>query len=267
MENSRSPRTARRAIASASGAQSRTKAEAAPTSRHVARSMGNTLLAFTTLTAATPLMPALLRPLRLPAAGMIYADLQQQPSGIGFAPRPSRRQERIGLLISLFPFIPAYALQTWVSEVRCMDAGSTFARIARRSEEAWKAFWHARPGSFARQAERYPINFTLARGFWQMVAAATGAVLAVNYHRSRGAELVSRTPRAPAPTLSQRVARRPETYLQAGLFFSVPALLDSAAVRKMLHALPAPKLTSNLVGTCSLVAAAATTSIVARSKQ
>jgi hypothetical protein len=247
--------------------QSSSQAEVAPIARHVARSMGNTLLAFTTLTAATPLMPALLRPLRLPAAGMIYADLQQQPAGVGFAPRPSRRQERIGLLISLFPFIPAYALQTWLSEVRCLDTGSAFARIARRSEEAWKTFWRARPGAFARQAECYPINFTLARGFWQMVAASAGALLAVNYHRSRGAELVNRPVRRAVPTLRERVASRPEIYLQAGLFFSAPALLDSAAVRRMLNALPAPKLTGSLIGTSTLVGAAAFTSSIARNKQ
>jgi hypothetical protein len=197
---------------------------------------------------------------------MIYADLQQQPSDLGFAPRPSRRQERVGLMISLFPFIPAYALQTYLSEVRCADPHSAFARIARQSEAAWKSFWRTQHGAFAWAAEHYPINFTLARGFWQMVAAAAGALLSVQYQRNRGAELVRRQPNARPPTLSQRIARRPETYLQAGLLFSVPAALDSTIGRSMLQSLRVPRFASGVIGTFALVSAAGKTTLVVRNE-
>jgi hypothetical protein len=229
--------------------------------------MRNTFLAFTTLTAATPLLPAALRPMRLPAAGMIYADLQQQPSVMGFAPRPSRRQERVGLMLSLFPFIPAYALQTHVSEVCCADPHSVFARIASQTERTWKTLWSARPGAFARAAECYPVNFTLARGFWQMLAASAGALLSAQYHHNRGAGLVRRPPSPTPPTLTQRIARRPETYLQAGLLFSLPAAMDSAVGRRALQSLRVPRYVSNVIGTCGLVAAAAKTSVIVRNER
>lgn len=229
--------------------------------------MCNTFLAFTTLTAATPLLSPMLRPARLPVAGMIYADLQQQPSDIGFAPRPSRRQERVGLMLGLFPFIPAYALQTHVSEVCCADPHSAFARIARQTEEAWKTFWRARPSAFARAAERYPINFTLARGFWQMVASSVGALLSAQYHHNRGAELVRRPQHSKPPGLSQRLARSPETYLQAGLLFSLPAAMDSAIGRRLLQTMHVPRYASNVIGTCTLVAAAAKTSVIVRNER
>jgi hypothetical protein len=264
MENIQSPSAGQRANAHVASTRSRMQGETVPVASHVARSMRNTFLAFTTLTAATPLLPAAVRPMRLPAAGMIYADLQQQPSGMGFAPRPSRRQERMGLMISLFPFIPAYALQTHMSEVSCADPHSAFSRIAAHTEAAWKGFWRAKSGNIARAAECYPINFTLARGFWQMVAAAVGALMATQYHRNRGAELVTRLSSERPPTLSQRLARKPELYLQAGLLFSLPAALDSAIGRRMLQSLRVPRFASNVISTCALVGAAAKTAIVVR---
>ncbi|MBK4738325.1 hypothetical protein JJB74_27195 [Noviherbaspirillum sp. DKR-6] len=267
MENIRTQGAGQRAKAPVASHRARTYGEAVPVASHVARSMCNTFLAFTTLTAATPLLPPMVRPARLPVAGMIYADLQQQPSGIGSAPRPSRRQERVGLMLSLFPFIPAYALQTHVSETCCADPHSAFARIARQTETAWKTFWSARPGAFARAAERYPINFTLARGFWQMVAASAGALLSAQYHHNRGAELVRRPQPPKPPTLSQRVARRPETYAQAGLLFSVPAMMDSAYGRSLLQTLHVPRNVSNVIGTFTLVAAAAKTSVIVRGER
>jgi hypothetical protein len=267
MENIKSPQAAQRPGAPrANRSRSRAQPEPASLARYVAHAMRNTMIAFTTLTVLAPLFPVSCRPLCRAVSGLVYADLQQQPSGMGFDPRPSRRRECLGLAIGLCTFIPAFYLQDYISSVKCADPRSVFSRIAALGERSWKALCRRLPAGAAMHAQRYPATAVLARFAAQMVAASSGSLLAVGYHHRRGSSLVVRPPPPGPPSLSQRIARRPEIYLYGGLFFSVPALLDTEAGRAMLQALHVTRMASGAIGTSLLVAAATGTAMLARNR-
>jgi hypothetical protein len=228
--------------------------------------MRNTMIAFTTLTVLAPVFPVSCRPLCRAVSGLVYADLQQQPSGMGFDPRLSRRRECVGLAIGLCTFIPAFYLQDYISCVKCADPGSVFSRIAALGERTWKTLCRSLPAGAAMHAQRYPATAVLARFAAQMVAASSGSMLTAAYHYRRGSSLVVRPRPAEPLSLSQRVARRPEIYLYGGLFFSVPALLDTEAGRAMLEALHVTRMASGAIGTSLLVAAATSTAMLARNR-
>lgn len=234
-----------------------------PHSRYMARAVQSTAIAFMAPTVVAPLLPAAVQPLRLMVGGLLYADLQQQPSDMRFFPPPSRRAQCAGMLLGLMPFIPAFALQAHLSETWCARPGSSGARMAAATQGAWNHFCSWLPRRVAQAAVRYPINFVLARCVAQVAAAIVGSSLSAGYFRLRGRRLVARPLPASAASVRQRVQARPEVYATGGLLFLLPALLDSRAGRAMLQGAGVPRASFGMVITTSIVGAALTTSMAA----
>lgn len=237
--------------------------EPVPHSRYVARAIESTAIAFMAPTVVAPLLPAAVQPLRLMVGGLLYADLQQQPSDMRFFPPPSRRTQCAGMLLGLMPFIPAFALQAHLTETWCARPGSNGAQMAAATQGAWNRFCTWLPTRVAKVAVRYPINFVLARCVAQAAAAIVGSSLTAGYFRLRGRRVVARPLPPTATSVRQRVQARPEVYATGGLLFLVPALLDSRVGRAMLQAAGVPRASFGMVITTSIVGAALTTSMAA----
>lgn len=244
----------------AARAQGKEPPAAVPHRRYVARSVRCTAIAFMAPTIVAPLLPAPLQPLRAVVGGLLYADQQQQPSDMRFNPPPGRHGQYAGMFLGLIPFIPAFALQTHLTETWCARPGSMGMRMATTSKGAWNSACTWMPGAVRRAATCYPINFILARCIAQVAAAITGSTLAAGYHRARGRRLVARKLPSAPPRLRQRVQARPEMYAMGGAVFLVPALLDSRSGRAMLQAVGVPRASFGTVITSSLIGAAMTTS-------
>ena len=262
MKNTERPGAAQRPSHPATGSAQRRKAPEPVAHIHYAvQSLRSTAIAFMAPTVVAPLLPAPLKPWRLVACGLLYADQQQQPSPMRFHPPPNRRVQGAGMLLGLFPFIPAFALQAHLTETWCSRKGSMGARIAATSQHAWNSFCGQLPKRVAEVALRYPINFVLARCMAQAAASIAGSGLTAGYHRLRGRQLVARKLPAVKPRLRDRVAARPEIYVMGGLVFLVPALLDSRTGLKFLEKAGVPRASVGTVITSSLVGAALTTAM------
>jgi hypothetical protein len=231
--------------------------------RYVMRGVRSTAIAFMAPTVAAPLLPAPLKPLRMVVCGLLYADQQQQPSGMRFSPRPGRQDQCVGTLLGLLPFIPAFALQAHLTSTWCARPDSIGSRIAATSQQAWTRFWANFPKRVAEVAGRYPVNFVLARCVAQVAAALTGSNLSAGYHRSRGRRLVARTLPPVKPRLRQRVLARPEAYVAGGLLFLMPALLDTRIGLALLQKAGVPRASIGTVMTSVLVGAALMTTMAA----
>jgi hypothetical protein len=229
---------------------------------YVARGMRTTFLSFTVPTILAPFLPAPLQPLRLLACGAIYADQQMQPSDIRFHPQPSRRRQSAGILVSLLPFIPAFAIQAYLTETWCANPSSWGGRMAAASQHAWSRFCQRLPHHVGAVALRYPVNFVLARFAAQMAAVTTGSLLALCYHRMRGSQLVTRPRPLPSRSLRERLQSRPDAYAIGAAPFILPAVLDSRFGRALLQAPGVPRALCGLVITTSLVGAALVTAVV-----
>lgn len=245
-----------------SGAPRRKPAEPVAHVRYVMSGLRSTTIAFMVPAIVAPLLPASLKPLRLMASGLLYADQQLQPSDMRFNPPPGRRGQCAGMLLGLLPFIPAFALQAHLSETWCAREGSVGARMAATSQQAWTGFWNHFPKRVAQVAARYPINFVLARCVAQVAASIVGSSLSAGYHRTRGRKLVARKLPSVRPRLQQRVAARPDVYVAGGLLFLVPASLDTRIGLALLQKVGVPRASIGTVITSSLVGAALTTSMV-----
>jgi hypothetical protein len=229
---------------------------------YVMRAICSTAIAFMVPTVAAPLLPAPLKPWRLVVSGLLYADQQQQPSEMRFNPPPGRAGQGAATLLGLLPFIPAFALQGYLTETWCATKDSIGTRVAATTQQAWNDFCGHFPKRVAEVAVRYPINFVLARCVAQVAAAIVGSSLSAGYHRLHGRKLVARKLPAVKPRLQQRMAARPEVYATAGLLFGVPALLDSRTGLEMLQKAGVPRAFVGTVITSSLVGAALTTGMV-----
>lgn len=232
-----------------------------PHRRYVARAVRSTAIAFMVPTIVAPFLPAPVRPLRMVACGLLYADQQQQPSGMRFTPPPGRNGQYAGMLLGLLPFIPAFALQAHLTDTWCAKPGSMGTRMATATQGAWNQACAKLPGAVRSVMAHYPINFILARCVAQVAAAVTGSTLAAGYHRTRGRRLVARKLPAAAPRLRQRVQARPELYAMGGAAFLLPVLLDSHMGRAMLQAAGVPRASFGTVITSSVVGAAMSTSV------
>ena len=263
MKNTERSGAAQRPTHPATGrVQRRKQPEAVPTIRYVMHAIRSTAIAFMAPAIVAPLLPASLKPLRLVAGGLLYADQQQQPSDMRFNPPPGRRGQCAGMLLGLAPFIPAFALQAHLTETWCARPGSIGTRMAAASQHAWSSFWGQFPKRVAEVAVRYPVNFVLARCVAQVASAIVGSGLSVGYHRARGRKLVARKLPPVKPRLRQRMAARPEVYATGGLLFLVPALLDTRIGLAMLQKAGVPRASIGTVITSSVVGAALTTAMV-----
>lgn len=258
---------ARRADQPASHRASRQAPEAASPVLYVARAMRTTFCAFTVPTMLAPFLPAPLQPLRMLVCGAIYADQQMKPSDMRFHPQPSRRRQYAGILLSLLPFIPAFAIQAHLTDTWCADPASRGGRMAARSQNAWNRFCQRLPGRVGAVAARYPINFVLARFATQMAAVTVGSMLTLGYHRLRGSRLVKRAQPLPSRTLRERLRSRPEAYAVGAAPFVVPALLDSRYGRALLQAPNLPRALCGVVITSGLVGAALVTAVIGAEKR
>ena len=254
---------ARRAERPASIRASRGQApEAAPPASYVARAMRTTFCAFTVPTMLAPFLPAPLQPLRLLVCGAIYADQQMLPADTRFHPQPSRRRQYTGIMVSLLPFIPAFALQAHLTETWCANPSSMGGRMAAASQHAWNRLCQRLPRQVAAIAARYPINFVLARFVAQMAAVSTGSMLALAYHRQRGSQLTMRPTPLPARPLRERLQSRPEVYAIGAAPFIVPAMLDSRFGRAVLQAPGMPRALCGVAITSGIVGAALVTAVM-----
>jgi hypothetical protein len=247
---------------SSSNVKRKRQPEAVPLSRYVMRAIRSTAIAFMAPTIVAPLLPASLKPLRLVAGGLLYADQQQQPSDMRFNPPPGRPGQCAGMLLGLAPFIPAFALQARLTETWCARQDSIGTRMAAASQHAWAGFCGHFPRRVAEVAVRYPVNFVLARCVAQVAAAIVGSSLSAGYHRARGRKLVARKLPAVKPRLQERMAARPEVYAVGGLLFLVPALLDTRIGLAMLQKVGVPRAAIGPVITSSVVWAALSTAMV-----
>lgn len=236
--------------------------EPAPPTAYVARAMRTTFCAFTVPTILAPFLPAPLQPLRLLACGAIYADQQMQPSDTRFHPQPSRRRQYTGILLSLLPFIPAFALQAHLTETWCANPSGRGGRMATASQHAWNNLCQRLPRQAGAAAARYPINFVLARFAAQMAAVSTGSMLALTYHRMRGSELTVRATPLPSRPLRERLQARPEAYAIGAAPFILPAALDSRYGRAILQAPGVPRALCGVAITSAIVSAALVTAVV-----
>lgn len=252
---------ARRADHPAATHARRQQAEPVPPGRYVARAMRSTFCAFTVPTIIAPLLPAPVQPLRLLACGALYADQQMRPSDMRFQPAPTRRRECAGILLSLIPFIPAFAIQAHLTESWCANPASRLARMALASQRAWSRACERLPGEIGRVAARYPINFVLARFAAQMAAVVTGSALSLGYHRMRGSTLVKRLP-PQARRLRERLQARPDAYAAGIAPFIVPVLLESRFGRAVLQPPRVPRAVCGMVVTTALVSAALVSAVV-----
>lgn len=223
--------------------------------------MRTTFLSFTVPTILAPFLPAPLQPLRLLACGAIYADQQMQPSDTRFCPTPSRRRQYAGIMVSLLPFIPAFALQAHLTETWCANPSSLGGRMAAASQHAWGRLCQRLPRQVGAIAARYPINFVLARFAAQMAAVMSGSMLSLAYHRMRGSELVVRTKPLPSRSLRERLQSRPDAYAVGAAPFIVPAILDSRFGRAILQAPGVPRAVCGVAITTALVGAALVTAV------
>lgn len=231
--------------------------------RYVARAIRSSCISFMVPTVAAPLLPAPLKPMRLIASGLLYADQQQQPSGMRFNPPPGKAGQFAGMLLGLMPFIPAFALQGHLTETWCARPGSLGTHIATTTSSAWASLCSQLPKRVAEVAARYPINFVLARCVAQMGAAIVGSTMSAGYHRLRGRTLAAQPLPPVKPRLRQRLAARPDVYAAGGMLFLVPALLDSRRGLAMMEKAGVPRASIGTVITSSLVGAALTTAMVA----
>lgn len=224
--------------------------------------MRTTFCAFTVPTILAPFLPAPLQPLRLLACGAIYADQQMQPSATRFHPQPSRRRRYAGIMLSLLPFIPAFAIQAHLTETWCANPASWGGRMAATSQQAWNRFCQRLPRQVGAVAARYPINFVLARCVAQMAAVSTGSMLALAYHSHRGSRLAVRATPPPSRPLRERLKSRPDAYAIGAAPFILPAVLDSRFGRAILQAPGVPRALCGLAITSALVGAALVTAVV-----
>lgn len=223
--------------------------------------MRTTFLSFTVPTVLAPFLPAPLQPLRLLACGAIYADQQMQPSDTRFYPTPSRRRQYAGIMVSLLPFIPAFALQAHLTETWCANPSSLGGRMAAASQQAWSRCCQRLPRRVSAVAAGYPINFVLARFVAQMAAVTVGSMLSLAYHRMRGSELVQRARPLPSRPLRERLQSRPDAYAVGAAPFVVPAMLDSRFGRAILQAPGVPRAVCGVAITTALVGAALVTAV------
>ncbi len=224
--------------------------------------MRTTFCAFTVPTMLAPFLPAPLQPLRLLACGAIYADQQMQPSDTRFHPQPSRRRQCTGIMLSLLPFIPAFALQAHLTETWCANPSSWGGRMAATSQRAWNRFCQRLPRQAGAVAARYPINFVLARFAAQMAAVSTGSMLALAYHRQRGSQLTMRATHLPSCPLRERLQSRPDAYAIGAAPFAVPAVLDSRFGRAILQAPGMPRALCGVAISSAIVGAALVTAVM-----
>ena len=254
---------ARRADRPASTRAPRRQApEPALPATYVAQAMRTTFCAFTVPTILAPLMPAPLQPLRLLACGGIYADQQMRPSETRFYPQPSRRRQYAGIMLSLLPFIPAFAIQAHLTETWCANPSSWGGRAAAASQHAWSRLCQRLPQRVGAVAARYPVNFVLARFVAQMAAVTTGSMLALAYHRMRGSRLTVRATPLPSRSLRERLQSRPDAYAVGAAPFILPAVLDSRFGRAILQAPGVPRALCGMAITSALVGAAMVTAVV-----
>jgi len=224
--------------------------------------MRTTFLSFTVPTMLAPFLPAPLQPLRLLVCGAIYADQQMQPSETRFHPQPSRRRQYTGIMLSLLPFIPAFAVQAHLTDTWCANPSSRGGRMAAASQQAWNRFCQHLPRQVGAVAARYPINFVLARFVAQMAAICTGSMLALAYHRMRGSQLTVRATPLPSRSLRERLQSRPDAYAIGAAPFILPAVLDSRFGRAILQARGAPRALCGVVITSAIVSAALVTAVI-----
>lgn len=224
--------------------------------------MRTTFCAFTVPTILAPFLPAPLQPLRLLACGAIYADQQMQPSETRFSPQPSRRRQYTGIMLSLLPFIPAFAVQAHLTETWCANPSSWGGRMAAASQHAWSRLCQRLPRQVGAVAARYPINFVLARFVAQMAAVTTGSMLALAYHRMRGSQLTVRATPLPSRSLRERLQSRPDAYAIGAAPFLLPAVLDSRFGRAILQAPGVPRALCGVAITSAIVGAALVTAVV-----
>lgn len=224
--------------------------------------MRSTFCAFTVPTIVAPFLPAPLQPLRLLACGAIYADQQMQPSETRFSPQPSRRRQYTGIMLSLLPFIPAFAVQAHLTETWCANASGWGGRMAAASQHAWNRLCQRLPRQVGAVAARYPINFVLARFVAQMTAVTTGSLLALAYHRTRGSELTARATPLPSRLLRERLQARPDAYAIGAAPFILPAVLDSRFGRAILQAPGVPRALCGVAITSALVGAALLSAVI-----
>jgi hypothetical protein len=224
--------------------------------------MRTTFCAFTVPTILAPFLPAPLQPLRLLACGAIYADQQMRPSETRFSPQPSRRRQYAGILLSLLPFIPAFALQAHLTETWCANPSGRGGRMAAASQHAWGRLCQRLPRQVGAVAARYPINFVLARFAAQMAAVSTGSLLALAYHRRRGSELAVRATPLPSRPLRERLQSRPDAYAIGAAPFILPAVLDSRNVRAILQAPGVPSELCGVAITSAIVGAALLSAVI-----
>jgi len=224
--------------------------------------MRTTFCAFTVPTILAPFLPAPLQPLRLLACGAIYADQQMQPSDTRFHPQPSRRRQYTGIMVSLLPFIPAFALQAHLTETWCANPSSWGGRMAATSQHAWNRFCQRLPRQVGAVAARYPINSVLARFVAQMAAVSTGSMLTLAYHRRRGSQLTMRATPSPSRPLRERLQSRPDAYAIGAAPFLLPAALDSRFGRAILQAPGMPRALCGVAITSAIVGAALLTAVV-----
>jgi len=224
--------------------------------------MRTTFCAFTVPTIFAPFLPAPLQPLRLLACGAIYADQQMQPSETRFSPQPSRRRQYTGIMLSLLPFIPAFAVQAHLTETWCANPSGWGGRMAAASQHAWGRLCQRLPRQAGAVAARYPINFVLARFAAQMAAVTTGSLLALAYHRTRGSELTVRATPLPSRSLRERLQCRPDAYAIGAAPFILPAVLDSRFGRAILQAPGMPRALCGMAVTSAIVGAALLSAVV-----
>ena len=267
MKNTERSGAAQRPTHPVTGTQRKKPPEPVPHVRYVMRAIRSTAIAFMAPTVVAPLLPAPIKPLRLVAGGLLYADQQQLPSDMRFNPPPARRGQFAGMLLGLAPFIPAFALQAHLTETWCASEGSIGNRMAVASQQAWTGFCSRFPKRVAEVAARYPINFVLARCVTQVAAAIVGSSLSAGYHRARGRKLVARKLPPVKPRLQQRIAARPEVYAAGGALFTVPALLDTRLGLALLQKAGVPRASIGTVVTTSVVGAALTTAMVPRERK
>jgi hypothetical protein len=241
----------------AGSAQRRKPPEPVAHLRYTMRSLQPTVIAFTAPTIVAPLQSW-----RFVVSGLLYADQQQQPSGMRFSPPPNRAGQAIGMLAGLLPFIPAFALQAHLTETWCATEGSAGSRLAAATRHAWAGFWRRFPACVAEAAIRYPVNFVLARCVAQVAASMVGSSLCAGYHRLRGRRLVAHKLPPSMPRLQQRVAARPEVYAAGALLFLIPTLLDTRIGLAALQHAGVPRALTGTILTSSLVGAALTTAMV-----
>lgn len=263
MKNTQGPGAAQRPHHPATGnAKRRKQPEPVAHVRYMARSLQSTVIAFMAPTVLAPFLPAPLKPWRFVASGLLYADQQQQPSGMRFTPPPRSAGQCLGMMAGLLPFIPAFALQAHLTETWCAKNGTLGNRAAVATQHTWTSFWQRFPKRVADVAVRYPINFVLARCIAQAAASMIGSNLSAGYHRMRGRQLVAHPVPAAKPSLQQRVAARPEVYAAGGLLFLMPTMLETRIGLAMLRKAHVPPTLNGTVITTSLVSAALMTAMV-----